>query len=270
MPRHLELKVEGKPGEISLESFSTVIKNAFDILTNLDSAISAEPRGSLDWFVTEVAYGSLVVTIEARPRARLDGVSRRIDVSSRVVESFVGGFEHIRRQRTIPPYFSDYDLKKAQAIANVLRRGGATAVVLRDIEQQSRATIEPDISPDLTQMLSVRYQENGSVEGKLEMVSVHATPRFTVYHAISLHAVRCKFDPAIYLERVRNALGRRVTVTGQVHFNYKHEPIRVDIEEVDILPGEGELPTPSELRGMSPDFTGDLTTEEYLRRLRSG
>ena len=34
------------------------------------------------------------------------------------------------------------------------------------------------------------------------------------------------------------------------------------------LPREEELPSPSEIRGIDPDFTGELTTEEYIRRLR--
>jgi len=33
---------------------------------------------------------------------------------------------------------------------------------------------------------------------------------------------------------------------------------------------EKDLPTPGELRGMSPDFTGGLTTEEYLHKMREG
>jgi tRNA(Ile2) C34 agmatinyltransferase TiaS len=39
-------------------------------------------------------------------------------------------------------------------------------------------------------------------------------------------------------------------------------------ENLAILPREEELPSPSEIRGMSPDFTGELTTEEYIRSLR--
>lgn len=264
MPRHLELTIEGKPGEISLESFAVVIRNAFDILTNLDKAVSAEPLGTLEWFIAELSYGSLVVAIEARPK------DRYVDPSARVVESFVSGIEHIRLLRTIPPYFSDYDLKKTQAIANALRKGGANAVVVRDIERRSEATIEPGLSAELSRLFIVKYKEIGSVEGKLEMVSVHGAPRFTVYHAVTRHSIRCRFDSATYLEKVKEALGRRVIVDGRIHLNFKHEPIRVDIEGLDVLQDERVLPAASELRGMAPDFTGELTTEAYLRRLRSG
>jgi excisionase family DNA binding protein len=45
---------------------------------------------------------------------------------------------------------------------------------------------------------------------------------------------------------------------------------RVDLESF-LKQGrqkEEELPTPRDLRGMVPDFTGDKTTEEYIRSLR--
>lgn len=36
------------------------------------------------------------------------------------------------------------------------------------------------------------------------------------------------------------------------------------------VPAEQDLPSAGELRGISPDFTGNLATEDYLRSLRSG
>jgi hypothetical protein len=263
MPKRLELTIEGERGRIPLETFATVIHNSFDILSDLDSAISSEPRGTLEWFVSEVSFGSLVVSIESKSKLP------KVDYSPKVVEYFVGGLRHIQKERTTPPYFSDYGLRKAQSLARTLRReDGARAVVIRDVESEDTATIEPEISIDLGRLISVRYQEAGSVEGKLEMISIHEVPRFTVYHAITRHSIRCKFDPRRFMDVVRNALGERVIVSGIVYFNYKHEPIRVELENLAILPREEELPSPSEIGGMSPDFTGELTTEEYIRSLR--
>lgn len=262
MPKRLELTIEGERGKISLETFATVIHNSFDILSDLDSAISSEPRGTLEWVVSEVSFGSLVVSIESKSKLP------KVDYSSKVVEFFVGGFRHIQKERTTPPYFSDYGLRKAQNLARTLRKDGARAVVIRDVEKEDSATIEPEISIALRQLISVRYQEAGSVEGNLEMISIHGVPRFTVYHAITRHAVRCKFDPREFIDVVKDALGRRVMVSGIVYFNYKHEAIRVELENLAILPREEELPSPSEIRGIAPDFTGELTTEEYIRSLR--
>jgi hypothetical protein len=40
-------------------------------------------------------------------------------------------------------------------------------------------------------------------------------------------------------------------------------------EKLSVL-GEGKLPTTSELTGCDPEFTGDLSTEEFIRKVRRG
>jgi len=261
MPKRLELTVEGERGQLSFETLATVIRNSFDILTNLDSAVSSQPRGSLDWFVTDISFGSLIITIEARPKLP------DVDNGPKVVGAMVNGLAHIQREHTTPPYFSDYELRKADAIARALQKEGARAVRIRDIDEKTTAIIEPEISSEISQLIKVRYQEIGSVEGRLEMISIHRQPRFSVYHSITQRSVRCKFESKI-LDMVKEALGRRVIVSGVVYYNYRHEPIRVDLQKLTILPREEELPSPKDLRGMVPDFTGDKTTEEYVRSLR--
>lgn len=262
MGRGVRLTIEGERGAISLDTFVTVVRNTFDILADLDSAISSLPQGSIDWFVTDVSFGSLVMAIQ--PKSRLG----EIDYSPKVTETFVDGLAHIQRERTTPPYFSDYGLRKARDLARTLRRDGARALVVQDIERQATAIIKPEVSADISQLINIRYQEIGSVEGRLEMVSIHGVPRFTVYHAITQRSMRCNFDQKVLLDVVKEALGRRVVVSGLVYYNYKHEPVRVDLRKLNILPKEEQLPAPKDIRAMVPDFTGDQTTERYMRSLR--
>ena len=263
MPRRLQVRIEGEPGSISLETFRTVIGNSSDILKDLDGAISSAPRGSLDWYVSEVSFGSLTVVVEAVPKTPGE------DFSGPVVESFVDGLAQVQRDATTPPYFSDYDLRKAQGLARALKGDGAKSITFTDVEREVRVEVTPDISENLGQLVSVRHQETGSVEGRLEVISVHRNPRFTVYEAVNRRAVRCRFEPEL-LELVKQALGKRVIVSGVVHLNYVGEPLRVEIERLETLPDEADLPLPKDLRGMSTDFTGGKETGEYLRELRNG
>jgi hypothetical protein len=140
MSKLLEVKIEGERGTISLETFVAVAHNTFDILADLDSAISSYPKGSLEWFVTDVSFGSLTVAIESKSRFK------DIDYSEKVAETFVDGLVHIERERTTPPYFSDYDLRKAQDIAKRLRKDGAKAVMIHDIQRQASARISPEVT----------------------------------------------------------------------------------------------------------------------------
>jgi hypothetical protein len=262
MTKGLRVTIEGERGAISLDTFATVIRNTFDILADLDSAVSFQPQGSAHWFVVDASFGSLVIAIE--PKSKL----RDIDYSPKVAEAFVSGLAHIQREHTTPPYFSDYGLRKIQGLAKSLGKDGAKAVIVQDVERQASAMIRPEVTTDISQLINIRYQEIGSVEGRLEMVSIHGVPRFTVYHAITQRSIRCKFALKEFLDVVKEALGRRVIVAGTVHCNYKYEPVRVDLQKLTILRKEEELPSAKELRGMIPDFTSDQTTEEYIRSIR--
>ena len=48
------------------------------------------------------------------------------------------------------------------------------------------------------------------------------------------------------------------------------EPLRVEVERIRALRPREELPSIEELSGSDPDFTGGMSTEEYLRSIRVG
>ena len=116
----------------------------------------------------------------------------------------------------------------------------------------------------------VRNKSIGSVEGRLELVSTHVrTRRFNIYHAITNKAVRCNLPVAMEEQAISN-LGRRVIVSGIVSYNAVGEPVKVEVDRLRVLKEEKELPTIVEMLGMTPDITGDLSTEEHIRQLRDG
>jgi hypothetical protein len=71
-------------------------------------------------------------------------------------------------------------------------------------------------------------------------------------------------------EQAISNLGRRVIVSGIVSYNAVGEPVKVEVDRLRVLKEEKELPTIVEMLGMTPDITGDLSTEEHIRQLRDG
>ena len=259
----LALTIKGMLGAISLESFVTVINNSFDILKDLDSVISRQPRGSLDWVIERVSADSIGIEIESKAR------DPKIDYGRKVAEVYSDGIEIIRSEGITPPYFSDYCLRRVWEVAKVLRGDGANALEIRDLIRHKSTEFDAQIAATTSQLMSYSYQSFGSVEGTLEMISIHKPARFNVYHSISLRAVRCNLR-AEDIERVRDNLGRRVVVSGLVSYNAKDEPKSIVVEELEVIPREDELPTIDEFVGSDPNYTGDITTEEYIRSMRSG
>jgi len=259
----LVLTVKGISGTISLESFLAVIDSSVEILKDLDSAISRQPQGSLDWVIERVFSDSIGIEIESKAR------DPKIDCGTRLAEVYSDGIEIIRDEGITPPYFSDNCLRLVGKMAKVLRGDGARALVVLDPIRGKSIEFDAQIATTTNQLMGYSYQSFGSVEGTLEMISIHKPARFNVYHSISLHAIRCNLREED-VEKVRDALGRRVIVSGLVSYNAKDEPKNVMVEELEVLRREDELPTIDEFVGSDPNYTGDMTTEEYIRSIRSG
>ncbi len=259
----LALTIKGMLGAISLESFVIIINNSFDILKDLDSVISRQPRGSLDWIIKRVSADSIGIEIESKAR------DPKIDYGRKVAEVYSDGIEIIRSEGITPPYFSDYCLRRVWEVAKVLRGDGASALEIRDLVRHKSTEFDAQIVTTTSQLMGYSYQSFGSVEGTLEMISIHKPARFNVYHSISLRAVRCNLREED-IAGVKDALGRRVVVSGLVSYNVKDEPKSIMVEELEVIPRENELPTIDKFVGSDPNYTGDITTEEYIRSMRSG
>lgn len=258
----LLLEVRGDPRNITLRGFLLALEKWVKVLADLDSAISGEPQGSLDWFVADLSTGSLAVELESR--SRLEDKN----YGPEVADAFVTGVEHIEREGISPPYLSETGMQSMRQLVRLIGREGTSGLMVRHLSQE--VELSARASENIDQLMRIQQRSIGSVEGKLETISVHGKPKFIVYDDLTRKAVTCKFESERWLEKVKEALGRRVNVAGVVHYNAKGEPLRVQLEDLRFLRRQEELPATSEIGGIDRDFTRDLTTEEYMRRIRGG
>ena len=71
------------------------------------------------------------------------------------------------------------------------------------------------------------------------------------------------------MEEAREALGRKVRIFGELTYpRAGNFPRAVEVETIELLPEDDELPNLMDLRGIAPDITGDLSSEEHVRNLR--
>ena len=107
----------------------------------------------------------------------------------------------------------------------------------------------------------------GSVSGWLDRVSLHMRNQFEIYPSFGQPTVQC-FFPDELLERVRGALGRFVTVNGEVRYkpwgDFAHS---VRAADIDVHESDSRLPDLDSVRGMAPSAT-DEPSEEFIDRLR--
>ncbi|HEX5245513.1 MAG TPA: hypothetical protein VFW41_00135 [Gaiellaceae bacterium] len=266
----LRLTIQGEHGQITLASFVGILTRANLILSGLDSAISENPKGALEWYIADLKVGSAEAIIESRAIAPEVDAER---LGTMVSANFVSGLDVIEREAQMPPYFSDQDLGRVKAIAKLLKRTDSEGLEAAHLNGSTtpleQTTVRQDAAEKVALILRPQFKGVGSVVGKLEVISVHGPAKFNVYDVLTKKAVSCRFEREKQ-DEIAAALGRRVVVTGIVHRNAHGDPVKVEKPELRILPDGIEPPSARDLIGLVPDMTGALSAEEYIRKLRNG
>ncbi len=193
----LRFEIQGDPNCISLPVYSSATARVVQILRELDEAISGKAGVSLNWYVSDLSKnGNLSMEVESRLKPPARNQKRpRPDVSDPVAESFITTFENIQDRGISPPYLSEYGLEKLQAMIALLHKNGAKGFIAAAIEPHHRSiSVNEKAATTLRQLLPPTKQFEGSVEGRLETVSIHGQKKFIIYHAITHKAVTCTIE----------------------------------------------------------------------------
>lgn len=263
---HVTLTVQGELREISLDSFLLILRESLSILQGLDRAISQRRNGTLKWVLSGLQAGSAIVVAESRV------VRGDEDFGPQVARHFVDGIYTIQTEGVTPALFS---MNSMNSMRNIVRSLGTNGVSVLDIATpglDKTVELSSEAEDKVEALVEVHHKSVGSVEGRVELISVHrGTRRFNVYHAITQKAVRCNLpeemeDEVVYNLRQR----RRVIVSGLISYNVRGEPLSIAVDHLRVLKEEKELPTIEDILGIAPDITGDLSTEDYIKGLRNG
>ena len=188
-------------------------------------------------------------------------------LAERVTGSFVNALVTAEIGDVLPMNLSDVGLDHLRRLGAALGRNGAARFEALYVEHEDSATLTAEAADHVARLLKPKSKAIGSIIGLLEMVSVRQGYRYSVYDEVTHRAVRCDFGPD-ELDAIKAALGQRVMVSGIVHRNEKGQPLRITRSSFRVLPTRDELPTTEQLVGIDPQFTGDHSTDEYVRQLR--
>ena len=221
----------------------------------------------MKWMVIGLKEGNSG-TIELRNRV----IKGEEDFGAQVGSRYIEGIHHIEMQGIAPP---DYDLdmlKDLQAMTRAFGQNGVDALSVSMPDHNKEAVLSWKSDETLQNLTGVHHKTIGSVEGRVELVSLHTGSRyFNVYHAITNKAIRCSLPEKLEEAAIEGLKRkRRVIVSGEISYNVEGKLLRVDVDRYRTLPDEDELPSLEKTLGIAPDFTGDQSTEEYIRSLRDG
>jgi hypothetical protein len=267
----LRFEIKGDPDSVSLETYSQATLQVLGILRELDPAISRRSSGTLNWYISRLHNnGTLLLEVLSKQRQGMRQTAETKDVSTEVAASFLTGLDNLEHHGTSPPYLTDVGMRKVKKMVSLIRKNGAKGFVASAPDGQQSVEVSEKSSQTIDELLPVKTESVGSVEGRLEAISIHGSKKFVIYHSITKKAVNCHFDQERIMEKVLQTLGGRIMVFGEVFSNAKGEPVKVAVSDFELVERTERLPTVLELTGSDPNFTGGLSTEEYIRSIRRG
>ena len=264
MPGSINLRLEGHEGVLTPGAFLNAVRYFWGMLRDLDSAISHEEGGSIHWEILSLRKDSpAVVAFAGRSLTERDHLER-------TETACVVGLRQLSEGERLPDY-SDAAVAKALKLAR-LRQGrrrsrqGALGVI-QVFTDRDAVDVGPHTVEGIQSLTEIRYEAVGSIVGNLDSITVHRGSEFRVWEELEGRPVTCRFAPAL-LGQVKDALGRRVLVFGDVRSNYQGQPTLIDVQGFENYPEDSELPTIEQMSGLVDDFTGGMPLRDYLEDIR--
>ena len=251
---------------VSLEDFTFQLDALKKVLANAESSLSGE-QAKIDWQIVALKHSSpaQVVLCPFSPSS----IDRFEDKASQTIDTVIyhlkalSGLPSQRHQLTkISPklleHYEHFGKRVLQGNLKVSLKSESDKVRVRN---NLKEIIEPLTLPE-TKLI-------GTVEGRMEYVNIHGGQnRFRIYSKIPPEQVFCSFSPD-KMEEAREALGRKVKIFGELTYpRAGNFPKSVEVETIELIPEDDDLPSIMDLRGIAPDITGDLYSEEHVRDLR--
>jgi hypothetical protein len=154
------------------------------------------------------------------------------------------GYEAVR-----PDKYTDSILKKLRRLASLKKDGINYKIKMDNDEVEIRSDI---LINNINTVLSWKYEDYGSVEGKLQSISSRGELKFILYECLTDKAVKCVFQEDLLAKAVQS-FNKRIYVFGILRYNNTHDPVSIVVQELDVFPDDNDLPTFSEMKGILGD-----------------
>lgn len=261
----IKIIIEGMPAEGGLIRADAFVDSLNSITKNIkktDKLISRSGTSSFYLKLVELSYQSpAIVVMEAIPS------DPNIDLREKTIEKFCSVYQAVQDE-TVADKEIDYSL--IEALNETMQIIGKHLNSIRIVTNGYDLNLNKIFKAKVDLILVPEEKSIGYIRGMLEYINIHQNKNlFRVYPDIGPTKVSCHF-PQELMGKAIDSIGKFVEVKGEIKYKaiskYPHEII---VEEIEAFPDEKELPSLYELRGIAPDLTGKLSSEQFIRKVRN-
>jgi hypothetical protein len=266
--RRVTLRIEGaEPGQehVRLSDFLHQLEAARNALRKTEESMAG--RAVLDWRIVNLSHNS-PATVVIEPIFSADDETVRPERGEDVVDRFFGYMRDLTIRADAPAELDRATLVAFKELAAPIRKDRVRMTISSNGDSLEVAGA---VEVVIDAILAPTTKTPGHIDGRLEFINIHGGKNvFRVYPVVGPQHVACVFPNAL-LSDARDAVGRHVRVFGEVTYLKRDAfPQSIKVERVQLLADDAQLPSLLDLRGMAPEATGTLSSEDFVRELRSG
>jgi len=187
--------------------------------------------------------------------------------SDQIAETFYTGLRMIQENHQAPEIFDGQALRAYRELAPV-QDGKITN--LRIYRNGDSISVFSTFAASIDVILGPDEYENGSISGLLEQINVHASQNvFMIYSTADGQKLKCVFPG--YLRKIAvDAVDRHITVYGRMKYKMRDTyPYEMSVNDIEVHDPTDQLPTLGSLKGIAPNATGGMKSEDFIRRVRN-
>lgn len=266
--RGVEVILDGSRGEVEVSRYAQALTDTVWLLTNIDRVAVQEPSARLRWTVADLSANGV---LRARLSPRTIPEKRSLGSVSVPPTALVEGLQRLSERPEIPDLFTEAAVQRVDRLGAPSRglRGVTLAPVTATGDVGAPVPISDAVRNNAKAAIAPREMSLGSVTGVLDVLNARSrgAMKGSVYNQRTRHAVTCLVAAEVASTFVE-AFGRRVLVGGTLRRNELGQAISIEVAELQVLPENFRPPAVDELLGADPAWTGELSTVEYLARVR--
>lgn len=238
---HTSLTVDIDGPMLPFDKFRKAQEELATILREVDRNLTGNQRPSVSWVVSSVSSGSVHLTVKGIPQDDIPDFK-----VAEVVIAVESGIATLEEHPERPPFFSDRALESAKALANLV---GKDILMIQVGANSNKVNLTKHLVANVDELIGANYKSFGSIEGILNVIDLSRKPIFKIYDLLTNKSVRC-FFPSNFLEEIKDALGKRVSVYGLIRSREDGQKVSIEIEEMELFPSEQELPSIEDMIGI--------------------
>ena len=232
------------------------------VLNHIDKRVSGRKSPGLYYRITALSMNS-PVTIEVEAVSK----QKNSNYGPQVVARFGRDIRDVMNGTR--PVDADIDLLESYKLLVQPLKKHVSQFIFQIEDDQIDIPKSLDAKVDL--ILGPDQVERGSIVGSLDVLDIHKGKNlFKVYPVVGPSSVKCHFAKGMFKDAV-SGIDHFVRIHGELYYKKAEKfPHFMEVERIEVLPEEADLPKLSSMRGMAKDAYDGLSATDYIEKARNG